>query len=133
MNPNIAKNIKSLREAQKMTQADLADRVGVTGATISTYEVGTRMPSYEVLISLAQIFHVSTDNLLGFSNRNVLDVSRLTIPQRNTIQDLIDLYEIKNERNIQAASERNLTPRMIAIGELNEFEIDKYKKQQGLE
>ncbi len=65
MNLNIAKNIKSLREAQKMTQAELAERVGVTGATISTYEVGTRMPSYEVLIALAQVFKVSTDNLLG--------------------------------------------------------------------
>jgi transcriptional regulator with XRE-family HTH domain len=100
MNPNIAKNIKSLREAQKMTQAELAERVGVTGATISTYEVGTRMPSYDVLIALAQIFHVSTDNLLGFGNKNVLDVSRLTIHQRNTIQELIDLYETHNQKEI---------------------------------
>lgn len=107
MNPNIAKNIKSLREAQNMTQSELADRVGVTGATISTYEVGTRMPSYEVLISLARIFRVSTDSLLGFGSKDMIDVSKLTASQRNTVQEIIELYEKENERSIQAANEIN--------------------------
>lgn len=93
MNPNIAKNIKSLREAQKMTQAELAERVGVTGATISTYEVGTRMPSYEVLIALAQVFKVSTDNLLGFSNKHIVDVSKLDVEQRTVIQEMVRQLE----------------------------------------
>ena len=93
MNPNIAKNIKSLREAQKMTQAELAERVGVTGATISTYEVGTRMPSYEVLIALAQVFKVSTDNLLGFSNKHMVDLSKLDVEQRTVIQEMVRQLE----------------------------------------
>lgn len=80
-----------------MTQATLAKRVGVTNATISAYEVGARVPSFEVLIKLAQVFHVSTDNLLGISNRFVVDVTRLTMTQRAVVQDIVSLYEERNE------------------------------------
>lgn len=80
-----------------MTQATLAKRVGVTNATISAYEVGARVPSFEVLIKLAQLFHVSTDNLLGISNRFVVDVTRLTMTQRAVVQDIVSLYEERNE------------------------------------
>lgn len=120
MNPNIAKNIKLLREAQNMTQAELADRVGVTGATISTYEVGTRMPSYDVLISLARIFRVSTDSLLGFGSKDAIDVSKLTANQRNIVREIIGLYEKENERSINAANE------------INSIGYDEFIKKHGL-
>ena len=94
---HIAENIRQLRNARNMTQATLAKRVGVTNATISAYEVGARVPSFEVLIKLAQVFHVSTDNLLGISNRFVVDVTRLTMTQRAVVQDIVSLYEERNE------------------------------------
>ena len=97
MNLHIAENIRQLRNARNMTQATLAKRVGVTNATISAYEVGARVPSFEVLIKLAQVFHVSTDNLLGISNRFVVDVTRLTMTQRAVVQDIVSLYEERNE------------------------------------
>ena len=98
VNLNIAGNIKLLRRARKMTQAELARRVGVTNATVSAYEVGSRMPSFEVLVRLAQVFHVSTDNLLGISNRYVIDVTGLTAKQRTVVQEIALLYE-ENNRN----------------------------------
>ena len=97
MNLHIAENIRQLRNARNMTQATLAKRVGVTNATISAYEVGARAPSFEVLIKLAQVFRVSTDNLLGISNRFVVDVTRLSMTQRAIVQDIVSLYEERNE------------------------------------
>lgn len=125
MNPNISDNIKSLRNAKKLTQSELAERVGVTNATISAYEVGTRMPSFDVLIKLAQVFRVSTDNLLGVSNKFVLDVSQLSAHQRNTVQEIISLYELKNKT--AGTKESN-----GVISQTNEFDVEEYKKQNGI-
>ena len=61
-----------------MTQKDLADRIGVSKSIISSYESGIRYPSYDVIVKMARIFHVSTDYLLGKEKKRVLDSSALT-------------------------------------------------------
>lgn len=132
MNPNISENIKLLRSARKMTQSDLAERVGVTNATISSYEVGTRMPSFEVLVKLAQVFRVSTDNLLGFSNKYVIDVSKLDARQRTVVQEIVSLYESKNKARIELMESDSISPQLIAAGYANEFDVEQYKKQNGI-
>jgi transcriptional regulator with XRE-family HTH domain len=88
----ISENIKNLRISNKMTQGDLAKRLNLTISAISAYENGSRKPSQEVLIKLARVFHVSTDNLLGFSKTYTIDVSKLTTKQRNTLQELADIF-----------------------------------------
>jgi len=129
---NVSDNIKYLRVAKKMTQSELADRVGVTKSTISTYEVGTRLPSYDILIKLAQVFHVTTDNILGFSNKYVIDVSKLNGRQRNIVQEIVSLYSLTNkETNEMLASDSNHTG-MITPGYVNEFDIEAYKKENNL-
>ncbi len=69
--------IKRLRLEKEMTQQRLADCVGVTKSMVSAYESGIRSPSFEVLIQLAQVFHVSTDYLLGLRQGVGVDVSGL--------------------------------------------------------
>ena len=53
----LGEKIKEYRTSIKMTQQDFAYRLGVTGASVSAYENGTRTPSFDVLsvlrISLA--------------------------------------------------------------------------------
>ncbi|UQT50618.1 helix-turn-helix domain-containing protein [Flavonifractor plautii] len=77
-----------------MTQADFACRLGVTGASVSAYENGTRLPSYDILIRIANILGVSTDSLLGRRGMGsvTLDVSRLTQEQRGILQRTADLF-----------------------------------------
>ena len=43
-------------------------RLNVSQSTISAYEVGERAPDLEMLISLANEFHVSLDYLVGLSD-----------------------------------------------------------------
>ena len=81
--------IKTLRQKNKYTQAQLAERLGVTKSVISAYESGLRMPSYDILISLARIFKVSTDYLLGLERREEIDFSGLTDAEINAILNLI--------------------------------------------
>ena len=42
--------LKALRIQNNMTQAQLAQQLGLTKSVISAYETGLRMPSYDVLI-----------------------------------------------------------------------------------
>ncbi len=99
MNVNIGENIKNLRTTSNMTQGDLAERLRVTISSISAYENGSRMPSYDILIKIARLFNVTTDNLLGFSNKYVADVSGLDAEQRKNIFEIIELYKLKNDKD----------------------------------
>lgn len=57
--------IKFLRRQNRLSQADLADFLNVKPNTISRYESGAREPDIDVLLKLADYFHVTTDYLLG--------------------------------------------------------------------
>ena len=48
-----------------MTQAELGALLGKTGATVCDWEKGKSRPDLEELIKLADLFHVTTDYLLG--------------------------------------------------------------------
>ncbi|MEE0199395.1 MAG: helix-turn-helix transcriptional regulator [Muricomes sp.] len=81
--------LKTLRLQNNFTQAQLAQRLGVTKSVISAYETGLRMPSYDVLISISQIFKVTTDYLLGLEKKQELDLSGLTEDEVQALTDLI--------------------------------------------
>lgn len=59
-----AEVLKSLREKNHMTQTDLAKHTNLARSTIAGYEKKYRQPSYEILIMLADFFHVSIDYLI---------------------------------------------------------------------
>lgn len=54
-----------LREEHHLTQAQLAERLGMATQTMSTWEQGLRTPPVEKLEMLADFYGVSTDYLLG--------------------------------------------------------------------
>jgi putative transcriptional regulator len=51
-----------------MTQADLADRIGVTRQTIIAIEHGRYSPSLEMAFRIAQVFGVPLDNVFQYSD-----------------------------------------------------------------
>lgn len=57
--------IKELRLSKKMTQQEIANKLGITRPAYTAYENGKREPDFTILQSLAEIFEVSTDYLLG--------------------------------------------------------------------
>ena len=93
---DFGKRLKKLRNEKGLTQQQVADRVWVSKAVVSSYEIGTRAPSYEVLIKLAKLFGVSTDFLLGVSPKRVINVDNLTEEQITLITQLIKEIKRKN-------------------------------------
>ena len=74
---NFGEKLKMLRNGQKMTQQQLAIRLGVAKSVVSYYESGERYPSYDVLVKIARTFHTTTDYLLDIKRERVIDVSDL--------------------------------------------------------
>ncbi len=62
----------------KMTQQQLAERLGVAKSVVSYYESGDRYPSYDVMIKIAKTFHVTADYLLDIEHERTLNVSDLS-------------------------------------------------------
>ena len=75
---NFGDRLKMLRTGQKLTQQQLAARLGVAKSVVSYYESGDRFPSYDVLVRIARTFHTTTDYLLDVERRRVIDVSELS-------------------------------------------------------
>jgi len=85
---DLGQKLKDLRKARGLTQLQVAERVGISKAMVSSYELSTRQPSYDILIRLALLFGVSTDHLLGIDRKQTLDVSGLTETQIHLLEQL---------------------------------------------
>ena len=66
--------IKHLRENADMTQAELAERIGVSSKTISKWETGKGLPDISLLQPLAQALGISVIELMNgqhITNKNI--------------------------------------------------------------
>lgn len=57
--------LRQKREARRMTQADLAKRIGITQQNVNSYETGYKVPPLRVVVAAADMFHCSTDEMIG--------------------------------------------------------------------
>lgn len=62
------KRLKELRAEKNMTQEDVANKLNLTKSAYGYYEQGKTVPDAYMLSSLAEIFNVTTDYLLGMSS-----------------------------------------------------------------
>lgn len=60
--------IKELRNRKNISQAVIAEYLGITKQAYSLYETGKREPDYETLLKIGEYFSVSVDYLLGNSD-----------------------------------------------------------------
>lgn len=85
----LGQKIKRLRESREWSQADLARRAMVTKSAISTYELGIRTPSADVVKAFAKTFGVSSDYLLGIAEHRSVEVDGLSEHDEALIRELI--------------------------------------------
>ena len=63
-------NLRTLRKQRGLTQAQLAEAMGVTTGAVSKWEKGQSTPELGLLMELADFFDLSVDALLGFAPRS---------------------------------------------------------------
>ena len=93
-------NIKKLRIAHGINQVEFAKILCVTKQCVSNWENDNVVPSIDMLCKIADFFDVSTDYLLGRSEKRVVEVSNLTDEQITHLVSLIDdLTMLNNLKN----------------------------------
>ena len=89
-------SLKQLRKDKHLTQVQVAERIGVTASMVSSYETDIRLPSYEVMLRIADIFGVSVDYLLGRQEKRFLDISELSEEEASIVCDMVNI--LKNRK-----------------------------------
>ena len=87
--------IKELRLSYKLSQVELAKKLGVSKQCVSNWENDNVLPSVDMLTKIAKLFNVSTDYLLDLDDCEKVSVSGLSEKQiahiKLIIQDMRDL------------------------------------------
>lgn len=60
----IGNKIAELRRENNLSQKNLGEKLGVSQDTVSLWEKGKSLPATEYVIEIAQLFQLSTDELL---------------------------------------------------------------------
>lgn len=109
----IAERIKFLREQLGMTQTELAKQFGITRSSVNAWEMGISVPSTQYVVGLANLFHVSTDYLLGVQATNSVSVFGLTEEDIQAVLHLIAHLRNKN----RTATTQQLCPGGLTYNE----------------
>ena len=96
---NMGNRLKSLRTDKKLTQKQVADRIGLAISFFFQAEDGIRYPSYDILVKFAQMYHVSTDYLIGMTTMRSIDVTGLAEDEIALIAQLADMLRSKKQSN----------------------------------
>ena len=70
MEYRLQENIRLARRQRGLTQEQLAEALGVSTGAISKWEAGQSLPGLDMLVSIADLFDMSVDALLGYELRD---------------------------------------------------------------
>lgn len=78
MDKQFAENLKNARIRAGLTQAQVAEKIGVAPSSYSFYESGKREPDVLKIRQLADVLGVTGNELLGIEEDDLMVVARLT-------------------------------------------------------
>ena len=94
----IGKFIASLRKKQKLTQEQLAEKLGVTSKSISRWENGKNMPDYSILKELCNILGIDVNEFLSGEKIEKNEIQTYSIKNLDLI--LKEYYKMKKQKNM---------------------------------
>lgn len=86
----LGERILKYRKKAGISQEELADRLNVTRQSISLWETDQTMPSLDSLITLAQIFGISLDELCGVEAKNAQPPHETTTENKDESENIAD-------------------------------------------
>lgn len=88
MDKQFAENLKNARIRAGLTQAQIAEKIGVAPSSYSFYESGKREPDVMKIKQIAAVLGVTGDDLLGIEFDSTYIMERLT----NEESEMLDKY-----------------------------------------
>lgn len=90
---DLGSRLQLLRKQRGITQKALAGRINKSVSAISSYETNVQSPPLDVLISIASVYNVSLDYLVGFERRELILLDSLTDEQKELIFLLLEEFK----------------------------------------
>ncbi|NLT94915.1 MAG: helix-turn-helix domain-containing protein [Clostridia bacterium] len=109
-NRSFGTTLKLLRTSRRLSQRQLARELNVAPSTLAMYELDKREPDYATLRKIADYFEVTTDYLLGRSNKLYPNekiaeegfyhiFEELPEEAKKTLEDFIEYIHIKYRKD----------------------------------
>lgn len=95
----LAERLKAYRKAFKMSQTELAEKVGCDQTSISAWERGRSIPNADVLIDISDKLGLSVSELCGFDDKGLEEKALIDAYNRadpgiqNAVRKLLGLNE----------------------------------------
>ncbi|MBR3639789.1 MAG: helix-turn-helix transcriptional regulator [Clostridia bacterium] len=117
---SFAEKVKDARTELNLSQAQLAEKTGVSLRAIQTYEQGLKQPRQGVLLKLAKVLNVSVKFLTDDNCENPLE----DIEKDGYIAEARERYGTKGARDVDALLADNAA--LFAGGELSQAQKDAF-------
>lgn len=91
----IGKFIAECRKNNKLTQEQLAEKLGITDRAVSKWERGLSLPDASIMLELCKILNISVNELL---NGEKIDMKDYKEKNEKLLLELAKLEEIKNKK-----------------------------------
>lgn len=101
---DFGQNLQKIRLAAGLNQLELAEKLGLSQASISQFENGTRQPTPAIVKRLAEILNVALEELTGHDSpelatqqrlmRNLKGLSPAALEKINAVVEMIRQAEI---------------------------------------
>ena len=86
----LCERIAELRWQARMTQAELAKRLGVTRSAVNSWEMGLSIPQLKHVIEMSKIFNTTVDSMLKSPEQVVVNITDLTKEEQQAVFNLVD-------------------------------------------
>ena len=86
--------LKELRKEKKLTQEQLAEKLNVSGRTVSRWETGSNMPDIGMLVEMADFFDVSIPEIVIGERKS----ENMNEEVKETVLKLSDYTETINQK-----------------------------------
>jgi len=106
---SLGSRLKEAREKKRLTQLEVANKLGISNGTLSGYERNYRDPDTETLRRLADLYDESVDWLTGNNQNRYSKIKNeeKIVPQEKTawiIKKLVEKYDLDLANNPEAES-----------------------------
>ena len=86
----LAENLQLLRKEKGLTQEALAEVFGVTPQSVSKWELGLSCPDIMILPEIAEFYHVSIDELMGYKPSS--SINSVYIGMKSLVDNATEAY-----------------------------------------
>lgn len=98
----LSEQLKIIRKANKFTQQELADAIGIERSTYASYETGRNKPDVILLSKIAKVFGVSSDFILEIDTTAPLNMEDISVQYKKKSGNKLVSTLSKEEKSVLA-------------------------------